>query len=301
MPGDESRRALESEPGVHLDDSRSHAWSSGFIGRIESRGRSGPFSPTATPDQKLVVVTKGAMQLEVLDGRVWRSALRPTASIGLTPGDHTDRLQWTAVGDDEVFETAHIFLPQGLVDRVTDEFRRPGSSMRRGTMNALVIDDAVISRLAFALVAAHSEKETDLLAASIFHALVARLLTLRNPWLGDVARRSPGSLAGARLERVEEFLRANCTNRISLERLANEAGLSKFHFARLFKSATGTSPHQYLINLRIEMATTLLSETERTVSDIAETCCFSSVANFSNAFSRRYSTTPRQYRNRHSR
>ena len=56
---------------------------------------------------------------------------------------------------------------------------------------------------------------------------------------------------------------------LSLDRLAAQAGLSKFHFHRLFKSAIGVSPARYHINLRMNVARQLLRETKQSVVDVS--------------------------------
>ena len=57
------------------------------------------------------------------------------------------------------------------------------------------------------------------------------------------------------------------TEEFSLCRLADEAGISEFHFNRLFKQATGVPPSQYLLNLRVNEARRLLTETDQSVSE----------------------------------
>ncbi len=69
-----------------------------------------------------------------------------------------------------------------------------------------------------------------------------------------------GALGGVRLRRVLALIEARLDNDISLAELAREAALSPFHFARGFKTATGTSPYRYLIERRLQRARLLLEE-----------------------------------------
>jgi len=78
--------------------------------------------------------------------------------------------------------------------------------------------------------------------------------------------------------------------------LASELGMSYSRFRSLFKSQTGTAPHQYLLDIRINKAKELLADTRLTVSEIAEQLGFASVYYFSRLFKNRSGMTPTQYR-----
>ena len=107
---------------------------------------------------------------------------------------------------------------------------------------------------------------------------------------------SRGALAPRRLRRVTEFIEAHLGDDLNIETLAGEACLSPFHFARAFKAATGTAPHRYLTDRRIERAKALIDEGELTFNRIADVCGFSSQAQFNRSFKRCVGATPGQYR-----
>ena len=77
--------------------------------------------------------------------------------------------------------------------------------------------------------------------------------------------------------------------------MAKEACLSPFHFARAFKVATGTAPHQYVTNRRIGRAKALIAEGEFPLAVIADKCGFSSQAHFTRWFKQFVGTTPGEY------
>jgi AraC family transcriptional regulator len=83
---------------------------------------------------------------------------------------------------------------------------------------------------------------------------------------------------------------------LTLAELAREAGLSAAYFSQRFKSATGTSPHQYLLRLRVCKAKTLLDESEAPVIDIAAECRFQTQQHFARIFRRLTAKTPTDYR-----
>ncbi len=105
-----------------------------------------------------------------------------------------------------------------------------------------------------------------------------------------------GVLSGARLRRVLGLIEARLDDELSLAELAHEASLSPFHFARCFKAATGTSPHRYLIERRLERARVLLKQGSPALAEIAAACGFCSQAHFNQAFKRATGVAPGMFR-----
>jgi len=82
---------------------------------------------------------------------------------------------------------------------------------------------------------------------------------------------------------------------LSNEILASQSGISEIYFRRLFKEMFGTTPKQYILELRIKKACKLLMESSSNISEIAEACGFSSVYHFCRAFKSITSLTPTEY------
>jgi AraC family transcriptional regulator len=83
---------------------------------------------------------------------------------------------------------------------------------------------------------------------------------------------------------------------LSLSDLAAAAGLSRMHFAAQFRAATGSSPHEYLLCRRIEVAKTLLSETDTPLVQVALDVGFLAQAHFTTVFKRLTGDTPARWR-----
>ena len=83
---------------------------------------------------------------------------------------------------------------------------------------------------------------------------------------------------------------------IKLEDLASYIGITQFHFSRLFKQSTGMSPHQYVMQQRIERAKQLLKKADISIADIAFNCGFSSQSHLGKYFRPFTGMTPRKYR-----
>lgn len=101
--------------------------------------------------------------------------------------------------------------------------------------------------------------------------------------------------------RVAEIVRAierRPDAALPLDRLADVAGLSPFHFLRTFERLTGATPHQYLLRARLREAALRLSETNDRIIDVALACGFGDVSNFNRAFRSEFGVAPRAYRAR---
>src|SRR5262249_50722422 len=83
---------------------------------------------------------------------------------------------------------------------------------------------------------------------------------------------------------------------LSLADLAGRAGLSSYHFLRVFGRVTGTTPRQYLIGARLRRAAALLLDTSRPVTTIAYDVGFADLSNFVRTFHRAIGCSPRVYR-----
>jgi AraC-like DNA-binding protein len=86
---------------------------------------------------------------------------------------------------------------------------------------------------------------------------------------------------------------------LATAQLAQQAGLSISQFERTFRKAFGTSPHQYLVTIRVQHACRLLIETNDTVSAVAQRCGFYDHAHFTRAFAALTGSSPSAYRRDH--
>lgn len=97
-----------------------------------------------------------------------------------------------------------------------------------------------------------------------------------------------------RAVRAKLFIDANFASDIDLNKIADEACFSKYHFVRLFKSIYGSTPHQYLTHVRIEKAKEHL-DAGQTVAHACFKVGFDSISSFTGLFKRRTGVTPRRY------
>ncbi|MDQ1214048.1 helix-turn-helix domain-containing protein [Pantoea anthophila] len=101
-----------------------------------------------------------------------------------------------------------------------------------------------------------------------------------------------GGLAPSVLRRVLDFIETHLDQPLTLAVLAQEAALSEFHFARMFRHTTGAAPHQFVMQRRMARAHALLARPDLTLTEIAFQCGFHSSAHFSHRFRQVYGMTP---------
>lgn len=115
----------------------------------------------------------------------------------------------------------------------------------------------------------------------------------------DVQWQAPqvrGGLAPVVLRRITDYIAAHLDQPLTLAHLAQEAALSEFHFARMFRHSVGMAPHQYVMQQRMNRARDLLSHTPLSLTDIALQCGFHSSSHFSNRFSQAFGLAPSVWR-----
>ena len=94
------------------------------------------------------------------------------------------------------------------------------------------------------------------------------------------------------------FIQANYAREVKLEDVAAAVHLSPFHLARLFKQVTGSSPHQYLVQVRVNAARSLLSagSGQRSLAEVAAAVGFADQSHLTRQFKRHFGVTPSQFR-----
>jgi AraC family transcriptional regulator len=83
---------------------------------------------------------------------------------------------------------------------------------------------------------------------------------------------------------------------VDLDTISRRAGLSPFHFLRLFARVLGVTPHQYLVRCRLRRAARLLADPARSITDVAFDVGFADLSNFVRTFRRAAGVSPRTFR-----
>ncbi|NJR63691.1 MAG: helix-turn-helix transcriptional regulator [Cyanobacteria bacterium CRU_2_1] len=103
-------------------------------------------------------------------------------------------------------------------------------------------------------------------------------------------------LTRTQLQQAIDYIHTYLDRDLSLSQIAKIINISPTYFARLFKRATGTSPHQYVIQQRVERAKLMLTKTDLAIAEIALQVGFSSQSHLTQQFKRLTGVTPKQVR-----
>ena len=105
-----------------------------------------------------------------------------------------------------------------------------------------------------------------------------------------------GGLAPYRLKLLQQWIEQSLHLPLTIADLAQQVELSEYHFAHMFKQSTGLSPHQYVLQQRLQKAHALVLAKALGLTDIALSCGFNSASHFSTRFKQFYGYSPSQLR-----
>ena len=270
----------------------------GWEGLLAERWRNseGDLGEVEVRDTEVIVLLRGNLPVRRRgDGKLEQCHAVP-GTVWLCPdGVHEDMIRLYG----EVPESLHIFLPASPLSAtaLSEIGVDPG---KVGLHYEGGFRDPLIERIAWAIrdemidPAPAGKMLVETLASALGAHILRHHSNLKPARLPLPAAR--GALDSRRLRRVVDFVEAHLGQDLTLGRLADEACLSPFHFARAFKLATGTAPHRYLTDRRIARARALIAQGELSLAGIADACGFSSQAHFTRSFKRVVGATPGQYR-----
>jgi len=101
-----------------------------------------------------------------------------------------------------------------------------------------------------------------------------------------------GGLPEFKLRRVTAYIKSNLHRELRLAELGAVMHMSPYHFARLFKSSTGVSPHLFVVHRRIDAATALLTASASSIGSVARAVGFGTSRHFATTFRRVTGVTP---------
>lgn len=102
--------------------------------------------------------------------------------------------------------------------------------------------------------------------------------------------------ASRAVHRALDYIHANLADNVRLEDIADAARMSVFHFSRTFRKATGTGPHRYLTQVRVDRVKALLISGNQGLAEIADETGFSDQSHMSKVFKKFTGMSPRTFR-----
>ncbi|MCW2239990.1 helix-turn-helix transcriptional regulator [Azospirillum canadense] len=194
------------------------------------------------------------------------------------------------------FDTMTFHLPRVVLETIFPDSRRdqledldiePSGS----------VDDGTIAAMAAAMLPALAAPERISLLF-LDHVSCALATHIVATYGRLVSSRTAGTLASWQERRVKEMIAARLDGEIRLADLAAECRLSIGHFVRAFRRTTNTTPHQWLLQRRVEHAKSLMEDRARTLAEIALSCGFADQSHFTRTFTRLAGVPPGVWRQR---
>jgi AraC family transcriptional regulator len=246
--------------------------------------------PEATSDKHILTMClKHPSRFEIGHGNHRVSYTKQPGALSLIPAGVCPVMR-----AETEFDLVVCALDSALVSALDSELeRRPDGELRL----QVNFKDPAAQQLMTLLVADANEGYTTerLYTEYLTQALVVRMLYQGRQTRPQTDNRGTSALPKHVLRRIIERMRC-FTCDPSLQALAKESGYSRVHFVRMFKAATGYSPHNYLLNLKLERAQELLRNPSTSLIDIALDCGFSSHSHMSRLFRKIVGVTPSAYR-----
>lgn len=192
------------------------------------------------------------------------------------------------------FDFVHYSIPRSGLNDIAEDL---GHGLVRDYRPAVLEDDLVVAQITKSVLPYISDKETpSVLALDQLGLILGSHLLQRYGIVLKAARPLKGGLSPWQERQATELLRENLGGRVRLAEIAKECRLSTSHFARSFKTSFGVSPHQWLIQHRIDYAKQLMSQTGMSLPEISILSGFNDQAAFTNAFRQSVGTTPGRWR-----
>jgi AraC family transcriptional regulator len=212
-----------------------------------------------------------------------------TGEVAIIPAHTPHKLAWNQAGD-----CTFLILNPSIIARVAYESVDPDKVELVPHFDK---PDPLIYQISSALknILQTNPQGSSLYAESMATALAAHLLQHYSARKA-VVQNFKGGIPKYKLQQAIDYINQNLAEDISLEAIAQQVGMSQYHFARLFKEATGFAPYQFVMKCRVERAKELILQKQLSIAEIALEVGFNSQSNFTQNFKRFTGVTPKQLR-----
>ena len=228
------------------------------------------------------------------DGKYIKTGVWPVGGVAMC-----DLESNTSIRNPGPIDWIHYLVPRATLDALTDDAGTPGVKPLHCVYGT---SDPVLHHLTQLMLPCLNRPEMfSQLFMDSFTLMVCSHLVKQYGQLREASPQIKGGLAPWQSRRVVELLQQHLDGQVTLTTLAEQCRLSVSHFARSFRRSFGTSPHRYLILRRVEIAKTLLTETNNSLVEIAAQTGFSDQAALTRTFAAIVGATPAKWRRENSR
>jgi AraC family transcriptional regulator len=291
-----SLRCAGMVPSKRCVSSRDLGWPALLLDVHSGMNWDVPYRSVPTLDPRIGVSLTGRWMVNYCYKGRWRHELSEPSTTTLLRLEDDQRFRLMPVHGDEDCHFAHIYFPLAQLAATLEHLRRPGQRSAVPMFNRVQGEDRAVAQVTRALMMAMDQGASELYAETVSAWLATHLLIQSKSYVADEDDRSAGSISDVRLRRVIEFIAVHFGGPVTLDQLAAEAGISKFHFTRLFRQKVGQTPYRYLSEVRLAAAAKLLLATDLRIGEIAALCGYPQPAHFGTAFSARYGAPPLAFR-----
>lgn len=225
-------------------------------------------------------------------GRERHAGATRSGTLTIIPRSYEGR--WDIAGPIQV---SHVFLTEERLQSCADQIAG-GSSV--DLLARVGFEDPIAARLMEMLgrEAAQPDPSARLFVEQATDLLCTQLVRGHSSFGQLNLPQTKGGLAEWQIKKVTAYMREHLGEPIGLDELAGLAGLSRFHFCTAFRKATGRTPHDWLVALRVERARHLLADSELRITDIALAVGYETPSSFAASFRKVVGITPTDYRRR---
>jgi AraC family transcriptional regulator len=246
-------------------------------------------------ETSLAWTTSGEVDFQEREGkRPWITHRIRKGSFFLTSGGAPYSCRWKAVNP-EPFESLAVFIELPLLQRALEEvFGDDTAHVRLRDISAFT-DDVLSTYMDQIRQELMRRRASPLFLEGLAQAIAIHLARNYAETVKESSSGSP-SLPGYKLRQITDWMTQNLAEEFNLDRLAAQAGLSKFYFNRLFKSALGVSPSRYHMQMRMEEAKRRLRETKESIVSVGLDVGYANPSHFAQLFRRETGLSPSDYR-----
>lgn len=244
-------------------------------------------TPEYSLEQFVITINLGqSFQVERILDRHLQAGLMFTGAVALCPMHTSQAIRWDRDANILLLNLEPELLTRNAVELLdTDRYEM---------LPHLVTQDVLIHQIGLGLKAQLKTKGSDsrLYAESAATFLAVHLLQNYSTRKFSI-REYEGGLPQQKLKQAVDYIQDHLAQEISLNAIADYLDISRYYFCRLFKQSTGFSPHQYVIQQRVERAKQLLQRGGMSIADVAQVCGFTHQSHLNRHFKRLTGVTPK--------